>query len=83
MEKTGNIPIAQNVLINSKETSSEEIEAFFHRAILCSYNTLFVVGISDSFSDSQLNIMYDYIDKILSFKNEIYKEYIRKITDKF
>ena len=65
LEKTGNIPIVQNVLINSKETSSEEIEAFFHRAILCSYNTLFVVGISDSFSNSQLNIIYDYTKKTI------------------
>ena len=29
------LPIAQNVLISNKETSSEEIQAFFHRAILC------------------------------------------------
>ena len=34
-DKTGGLPIAQNILIANKETSSEEIQAFFHRAILC------------------------------------------------
>jgi len=47
------LPIAQNVLMSSKETSSEEIQSFFHRAILCNYNTLFVVEINDSFTDFQ------------------------------
>ena len=36
-EKITELPIAQNVLITNKETSSEEIQAFFHRAILCNY----------------------------------------------
>ena len=43
----------QKVLMTSKETSSEEIQSFFHRAILCNYNTLFVVEINDSFTDFQ------------------------------
>ena len=47
------LPIAQNVLISNKETSSEEIQAFFHRSILCNYNTLFVVEINNSFSNYQ------------------------------
>ena len=48
----GQLPVEQNILINSKETSQEEIQAFFYRAILCDYNSLFVVQINDSFSDS-------------------------------
>ena len=52
-DKLKEIPIAQNVLITSKETSSEEIQSFLHRAILCNYNTLFVVEINESFSEHQ------------------------------
>ena len=62
------LPIAQNVLITSKETSEEEIQSFLYRAILCKYNSLFVVEISDSFSEQQQSIMNSYIDKILSYK---------------
>ena len=56
LEKTNKLPIAQNVLIANKETSPEEIQAFFHRAILCTFNTLFVVEINDTFSDYQKSI---------------------------
>jgi hypothetical protein len=42
-DKLAELPISQNVLITNKEASSEEIQAFFHRSILCNYNTLFVV----------------------------------------
>ena len=34
-EKINKMPIAQNVLITNKETSSEELQAFLNRAILC------------------------------------------------
>ena len=77
-EKMGQLPIAQNVLISSKETSQEEMQAFFYRAILSDYNTLFVVEINDSFSDFQQNIMYTYIDTILTYKYEKYKEWEKK-----
>ena len=70
----GQLPIAQNILIMSKESSNEEIQAFFYRAILCDYNTLFIVQINDTFSDSQQNMMFTYIDELLSYKNEKYKE---------
>ena len=33
-DKLTKLPIAQNVLITSKETSEEEMQSFFHRAIL-------------------------------------------------
>ncbi len=88
-EKTVDLPIAQNVLIGNKETSSEEIQAFFHRAILCNYNNLFVVEINDSFSEIQQSIMNNYIDNLLSSKYNIYKEknkedkIEKKNTDKY
>ena len=78
MNKICQLPIAQNVLICSKETSQEEMQAFFYRAILCDYNTLFVVEIKNSFSDYQQNIMYNYIDKILEYKTEKIKEFENK-----
>jgi len=66
LEKIGHLPISQNVLIMNKEVSPEEIRAFFYKAILCDYNTLFVVEIDDSISNSQQNIMYNIINSILS-----------------
>ena len=78
MNKIGQLPIAQNVLICSKETSQEEMQAFFYRAILCDYNTLFVIEIKNTFSDYQQNIMYNYIDKVLTYKTEKIKEFEKK-----
>ena len=74
-EKLGNeiLPISQNILICSKETSTEEIQSFLYRAILCDYNTLFIFEIIESLSESQYNKIFTYIDKILSIKLEKYK----------
>ena len=41
---TGNAPMAQTVLLCNEETTSEEIIAFMHRAFLCEYNAVFMVG---------------------------------------
>ena len=73
LDKMNTLPIAQNVLISSKETSQEELQAFLYRAILCDYNTLFVFEINDSFSYFQQNIMNNYIDTLLTYKYEKYK----------
>jgi len=69
-EKLDRLPIAQNILICSNETSIEEMQSFFFRAILCDYNTLFIIEIFESFSSFQHNKMYSYIDKLLSYKLE-------------
>jgi len=82
LDKIGHLPLAQNVLIFSKETSPEEIQAFFYRSILCDYNTLFVVELNNSFSDFQQNVMYSYIDSILSYKNKVYNESEKQNIDK-
>ena len=81
LEKIGQIPSAQNILICSKETSSEEMQAFFYRAILWDYNTLYVVEINNSISDYQQSIMYNYIDILLSYKSRKYKENEKKNID--
>ena len=67
------LPISQNILICSKETSIGEIQSFLYRAILCDYNTLFVFEIVGALSDFQYNNIYNYIDKILTIKLEKYK----------
>ena len=74
LEKLDKLPIAQNILICSNETSIEEIQSFLYRAILCESNTLFVVEILESFSNFQHNKMYSYIDKLLSIKLDKYKK---------
>ena len=81
IEKTKNIPIAQNILISNKETSFEEIQAFFHRAFLCRFNTLFAIEINDSLSDSQLKIMNSFINKLLKFQLERYNKIVNKKVD--
>ena len=73
-DKLKQLPIAQNILICSRETSIEEIQSFFYRAILCEYNTLFVIEILESLSDFQYNKIYTFIDKILLIKFEDYKK---------
>ena len=82
LEKIEKLPLAQNVLISSKETTPEEIQAFLYRAILCDFNTLFVVELNNSFSNYQQNIMYSYINSILSYKNKIYNETTKNKVDK-
>ena len=74
IEKTKNIPIAQNILISNKETSYEEIQAFFHRAFLCRFNTLFAIEINDSLSDYQLKIMNNFISQLLKFQLDKYNK---------
>ena len=74
IEKTKNIPIAQNILISNKETSYEEIQAFFHRAFLCRFNTLFTIEINDSLSDLQQKIMNNFINQLLKFQRDKYKK---------
>ena len=81
-DKIKDLPIAQNVLITNKETSFEEVQAFFHRAILCNYNTLFTVEINDSFSDFLQNKMNSYIDNLLTLKNDDYNQQKKENIDK-
>ena len=81
-DKMEELPIAQNVLIANKETSPEEIQAFFYRAILCNYNILFVVEINDSFSDYQQGILNSYIANLLSEKYKNFQEKTKEDVDR-
>ena len=82
IDKIKYAPVSQNILFTNEETSPEEMQSFFYRAILCDYNTLFIVEINDSFSEFQQNIMNYYIDSILSYKNKIHNEYEKKNIEK-
>ena len=46
------------------------MQSFLYRALLCEYNTLFIIEILDSFSSSQYKKMHIYINKLLSYKLE-------------
>ena len=41
---TKNNPVAQTILLCNKETTTEELTSFLFRAILCEFNTCFIVG---------------------------------------
>ena len=78
MDNIFGLSFAQNVLLTNKETSAEEIQAFFNRDILCEYNnTLFVVEINDTFSIHEQSIMNNYL-KISNIMSNIKKILIKK-----
>ncbi len=81
--KLDKLPIAQNILICSRETTIEEMQSFLYRAILCEFNTLFVLEILDTFSNFQQNKMYSYIDKLTTIKMEKYKQKNKDNKSKF
>ena len=76
------LPVPQNILFCGEETSLDEIKSFLYKAILCEYNTLFVIGINDSFSESQRNIMCYYINTLLSYLNSEYNKINKQNIDK-
>ena len=62
---TGNIPIAQNILLCNKKTSNEEITAFLYRAILCKFNSCFVIGGIESLKFNQKNYFIEILNQLL------------------
>ena len=65
LKLTGTFPIAQNILLTNKETSTGEIFSFMYRAIKCRFNTLFVITISDDFSILHINQMTSLLNRII------------------
>jgi len=41
---TKNSPLTQSILLCNKETTTEELTSFLYRAILCEYNSCFILG---------------------------------------
>ena len=66
---TGNIPIAQNILLCSKEISNEEITAFLYRAIYCEFHSCFVIGGIESLNFNQKNFFIELLNEILNERN--------------
>ena len=83
LDKTNNLPMAQNLLFINKDTSDEEIQAFLYRAILCSYNTIFVIKFNDSISDEKQNTMISYINILLKYKRNRVKSFKKQDTENY
>ena len=77
LDKVKGLPKAQNILITNKETSYEEMQVFLNRAILCKYNTLFIIEINESFSETQQRYLNRFVDKLLAVKSENKKNSIK------
>ena len=63
---TENIPIAQNILLCNRQTSKEEITSFLYRAILCDFNSCFVIGGIESLKFNQKNYFIEILNQILN-----------------
>jgi len=62
---TENIPIAQNILLCNENTSNEEITAFLYRAVLCEFNSCFIIGGIESLKMSQQTYFIENLIQIL------------------
>ena len=79
LKLTGTFPIAQNILLTNKETSTGEIYSFTYRAMKCRFDTLFIISISDDFSVLNLNQMTSLLNKIINEMKA--QKTIKEITD--
>ena len=64
---TGNNPVAKAVLLCNKETTNEELTSFLYRAILCEYNSCFIIGGIEL-------LEFDKKSKLLELLNKLYVE---------
>jgi len=63
---TGNLPIPQNILLCNQKTSNEEVTAFLYRAILCEFNSCFIIGGIESLKFNQKNYFIEILNQILN-----------------
>ena len=61
---TGNNPIAQNVLLCNKDTTSEEITSFLYRAIKCEFESCFIVGGIELLGNNQKVTILDLLNHL-------------------
>ena len=72
IKMTKKFPVSQNILFCTKDISNEELTAFLYRALLCEYNSCFIIGGIESLeSDKRV--------KILSLLNDILEKKNREI----
>ena len=67
---TNNTPIAQNILLCGKNTINEEITAFLYRAILCEYNSLFIISGLESLNHEQKICIIELLNQFFSKGDE-------------
>ena len=65
-------PVAQNILLCNKDTTSEEIIAFLYRAILCEYNSCFIIGGVET-------LIFDKKNNFFNLINSLYVENYKKM----
>ena len=68
---TGNLPIAQNVLLCNANTYKDEIYSFMFRAIKCELNSCFIIAGVEFLDYEQTIYMVDLFDSLFNKKEEI------------
>ena len=68
---TDNIPIAQTVLLCNKETTNEELVAFLYRAILCEFNSCFIIGGIELLEFDKKSKLLEILNLLLSQDNKM------------
>ena len=61
---TKHTPVAQTILLCNKETSKEQLTAFLHRAILCDFNSCFIIGGVELLQFEQKSILLELINNL-------------------
>ena len=72
---TGNLPVAQNVLLCNNNTYKDEIFTFMYRAIKCEFNSCFIIAGVEFLGYEQTLYMVDLFDTLFN-KNEKIKSCI-------
>ena len=67
---TKKFPIAQNILLCTKDTSNEELTAFMYRAILCQHNALFIVGGIENLEYEKKAKILELLNHLLDYKKD-------------
>ena len=67
---TGNPPIAQNILLCTKETFKDEILTFMHRVVKCEYNSCFIIAGVENLDYEQTIYMVDLLDEFFGNEKE-------------
>jgi hypothetical protein len=68
---TGNDPIAQNVLLCNNKTSNEQITSFLYRAILCEFNSCFIVGGMELLNNDQKTYLIKLLNSFFQKGDEV------------
>ena len=73
---TGNNPIAQNILLCNKMTSNEEITVFLYRALLCKFNSCFIITGLESLETEKKATILEVLNNYFQIGNEKIKSFL-------